>query len=185
MADARKPDPRAEVVVDEASSDATTPAIAPAPTLLDSLLDERGEWSRQTRAGYRVEVREEGGTEGIRLVAPSGHLCLKITLEPSGPRIDVYGTELHAHAEDVVRIEGQRVEIAGKESVSVRSEGAVRSDAFEHHIESTHGEVRLVANDDVALDGERIRLNSPPQVRPPHLRKPRPRTPPPGSEDEP
>lgn len=152
--------------VEDAATTSTT-------TLLDALLESRPAWGHDTKAGYRVELHDEGGTEGIRLVAPGGHLCLRISLEASGPRIDVYGAQLHAHAEDLVRIEGQRVEIAGKESVTLTSEGTVRSDAFEHHIESTHGEVRLVANDDVALDGERIRLNSPPQVRPAHLRTPR------------
>jgi hypothetical protein len=159
----------------------------PTSTLLDSILEAGPgrRWAHETKAGYRVELSDEGGTEGLRIVAPGGHLCLKISLEASGPRIDVYGAELHAHAEDVVRLEGRRVEISGKDAVTLKSEGTITSEAFEHHLESTHGEVRLVANDDVALDGERIRLNSPPQVRPGHLRTPRPRERPGEDEGEP
>lgn len=195
------PEPRGKESVELEAEPASTPeASAERPeALLDSLLERPSaptkdglRWSRGTKAGYELQLRDEGGAEGLRIVAPGGHLCVQIRLDPEGPRIEVFGAELHAHADEVVRLAGPRVEIEAEESITLRSGGTIRqqargnveSEAFEHHLESTHGEIRLVANDDVALDGERIRLNSPPQIRPPHLtNRPRPPRDPRGGED--
>lgn len=149
--------------------------------LLEELLATQAEtvrWRRQTEAGYTVEL-SRGKPESLRLFAPAGTLCATIHLDPGGPRLEIEAAELHARAGERVRLEGDTVEIVARETLALHSEGTIhahagglhRSDAFEHHIEACRGEVRLVANDDVALDGEHIRLNSPPIPTPKHLRR--------------
>lgn len=152
--------------------------------LLEQLLATQSEavrWQRTTDSGYTVELTR-GRPETLRLREPGGKLCATLHLHPDGVRLEVQATELHASASQKLRLESAVVEIAARETLVMRSGGAIhqeadgphRSRAREHDLEATHGEVRLRANDDVALDGERIRLNSPPVTVPAHLRRPPP-----------
>jgi hypothetical protein len=152
-------------------------------TLLRSLLEEppasSSTWVHDTSGGYRIEQREcESGSSHLRLVSPTGYLCVKIHLDAGGPRIEIHGASLYAHARDTLRLEAAVVEVRAQQALELVSGGSIRqhavtsieSEAFEHQFESTHGEIRLIANDDVAIDGEHIRLNSPPVPVPDHLR---------------
>ncbi|MCA9649527.1 MAG: hypothetical protein H6712_27230 [Myxococcales bacterium] len=149
--------------------------------LLEQLLATQAEavrWARRTDGGYTVEL-SGGRPETLRLRDPSGTLCATLHLGPEGVRLEVKATEIHASASERVRLEGDVVELAARQTLALRSGGAIHqqadgphhSTAFEHRLEATHGEVALRANDDVALDGERIRLNSPPVTVPAHLRR--------------
>lgn len=131
-------------------------------------------WRRRTSAGYTVRLRraDEGPDEVLELLTPDGPLCLTIHLAKDGPRVEIHCAELHLRADKRLRLEGEHVEVHARSSLELRSGGAVTSTAFEHHIESTHGEIRLTANDDVAVEGERIRLNSSMAPPPKHLKKP-------------
>jgi hypothetical protein len=154
-------------------------ALSASPSSSDDLLGAIAQWRRRTQDGYELSLREVDVGAGLQVVAPDGRLCVTIHLQPTGLRIELFGAELHAHARDRMHLRAAHVEIAAEESLTLssggtihqRAAGEVRSEAFEHHLESTHGEITLVANDDVALDGERIRLNSPAPWLPPHLRK--------------
>ena len=139
-------------------------------------------WRRRTSAGYTVSLRraDQGPDEVLELLTPDGPLCLTIHLAKDGPRVEIHGAELHLHAEKRLRLEGEHVEVLAHSGLELRSGGAIHqsaagtitSKAFEHDIESTHGEIRLTANDDVAVEGERIRLNSPMAPLPRHLKTP-------------
>jgi hypothetical protein len=140
------------------------------------------QWQRRTGAGYTVRLRraDQGPDEVLELITPDGPLCLTIRLAKAGPAVEIHGAELHLRAEQRLRLEGEHVELLAHSRLELRSEGSieqraagpVRSTAFEHAIDSTHGEIRLTANDDVAVEGERIRLNSPMTPLPPHLKTP-------------
>jgi hypothetical protein len=145
--------------------------------LLQALLAEHPRAT--TRDGYGLELRgADDGPEELRLVAPNGRLVLTIVLAPEGPRVEVDAASLHVRASERVRFDADRIELAAREGIELvsggeirhRAAGTITSEAFEHHVEATHGEIRLHANDDVALEGERIRLNSPSAPLPPHLR---------------
>ncbi len=166
-------------------------AAKPEPELVDSsepLLEQllaaqstALRWRKQTEAGFSVELAR-GEPESLRLVAPNGTLCATIVLDPAGPRLEVRAAELHASASERVSISAERVEINASEALELRSGGSIRqraagehrSEALAHRVEATHGEIELIANDDVALEGEHIRLNSPAIDTPAHLRKPPP-----------
>lgn len=175
-----------------ASAPAEAPAEAAASdSLLHSLLAERPavtSWERKTREGYVVELQGlgQGAPEQMRLVAPNGQLCLTIVLSPEGPRVEVAAASMSIRAQERLRLEAGRVEIVAHDALELSSGGTIHhkaaglntSEAHEHHIEATHGEIRLLANDDIALDGERIRLNSPTAPLPPHVRLNSPAAPP-------
>lgn len=143
-------------------------------------------WQRRTSAGYTVRLRradedvDKSTDEVLELITPDGPLCLTITLAKTGPTVEIHGAELHLRAEKRLRLESEQVEILAHSRLALRSDGAIEqtaaaavtSTAFEHEINSTHGEIRLNANDDVAVEGERIRLNSPMTPLPKHLKTP-------------
>ncbi len=141
-------------------------------------------WQRRTSAGFTIRLRraDHGPDEVLELITPDGPLCLTIRLAKDGPAVEIHGAELHLHAQQRLRLEGEHVEVVAHKQLDLRSEGeiqqtaagAVTSTAFEHQIEATLGEIRLTANDDVAVEGERIRLNSPMTPLPKHLKTPVP-----------
>ena len=139
-------------------------------------------WQRRTSAGFTIRLRraDHGPDEVLELITPGGPLCLTIRLAKDGPAVEIHGAELHLHAQQRLRLEGEHVEVLAHKQLELRSEGPIQqsaagtvtSTAFEHQIEATHGEIRLTANDDVAIEGERIRLNSPMTPLPKHLKTP-------------
>ncbi len=139
-------------------------------------------WQRRTSAGFTIRLRraDHGPDEVLELITPDGPLCLTIRLAKDGPAVEIHGAELHLHAQQRLRLEGEHVEVVAHKQLDLRSEGPIQqsaagtvtSTAFEHQIEATHGEIRLTANDDVAVEGERIRLNSPMTPLPQHLKTP-------------
>lgn len=148
-------------------------------TLLSDADVEAAGWRRPTRTGYTVSLQGARSDEKLELLAPDGRLCLTIRLAPEGARVEVHGAELHLRGHERLRLEADRVELAARETLALHSDGAilqraggsVDSAALEHQFESTHGEIRMIANDDVALEGERIRLNSPAAPLPPQVRR--------------
>jgi hypothetical protein len=77
-----------------------------------------------------------------------------------------------------MQLAGQEVRIEAERGLALRSGGplAIETDETlslrgrEQHLEATHGDVHVEANDDVRLDGERVRLNAPDAAP---LRRPR------------
>jgi hypothetical protein len=51
------------------------------------------------------------------------------------------------------------MDISSGGSIGVRAEGDIVSEARAQIIRASAGDVRVVANDDVVMDGERIKLN--------------------------
>lgn len=166
------------------------PALDGSGELLHALLEAPGieahGWGKTTRAGHVVRLRGVGADhdERLELFAPGGRLCLTIRLTPDGAQLELDGVELHVRAHERLRLSGSHVEVSAHKTLELRSEGEIvqrarglaTSVAFEHQVEATHGEIRLVANDDIALDGERVRLNSPATPLPPQVRtRPTPR----------
>jgi uncharacterized protein (DUF2345 family) len=102
----------------------------------------------------------------IRLLGEDGAQSLVIEVGPNGPVLRV-GSGLAIAIEGELSLSAKRVDIHGREGVQLRSggdtvlysEGDLTSSAREHQLESRLGDVRLDANDDIKLTGERIRLN--------------------------
>ncbi|EYF08692.1 hypothetical protein [Chondromyces apiculatus] len=135
--------------------------------------DEQGR-EMVLRSGYAVDVVDGGGHEVLRLRAPDGRICLKISLSPSGPEVELSSVGLSIVSDGDVRVACDRFEVAAKSgltlatggSLHARAEGDLETEAFAQRHRARSGDVALVANDDVTLDGERIRLNTPRPLEP-------------------
>lgn len=126
------------------------------------------------RSGYSIQAIESPQANVVHLKAPDGRICVTIALRPEGPAVEVRAGSLAIVAEGDLRIDCGRLSIRAEEDLAIRAgrdmvvsaEGALTTEASSQHIKARLGEVRVQANDDVRLDGERIRLNSPPPARP-------------------
>jgi hypothetical protein len=126
-------------------------------------------------SGYSVESPDRARLLQIR--APDGRICLRITLLPTGPMVELSAASLAIAAEGDVRVDCQRLEIDAAKGVAIRSggditqvaggnvelraEGELSAEAFAQRFEARRGDIQMEANDDIFLDGERVRLNSP------------------------
>ncbi|AKT41264.1 hypothetical protein [Chondromyces crocatus] len=126
------------------------------------------------RSGYAVDVVDGGGHEVLRLRAPDGRICLKIALSPSGPEVELSSVGLSIVSDGDVRVACDRFEVAAKRGLTLatggdlraEAEGQIETEAFGQRHRARLGDIALQANDDVSLDGERIRLNTPQPLTP-------------------
>lgn len=117
--------------------------------------------------GYSLRVRDADRT--LELYAPNGRMCVQLVLAPEGPRIELHGADLAIRTDRTLTVECDRFDLRAAHGVAIASGGdldlaavgQLHSEAFAQRHVATRGDVQLKANDDVQLDGERIRLNSP------------------------
>jgi hypothetical protein len=119
-------------------------------------------------SGFSLAVRP-GAVESLELKAPDGRVCVRIHLREGGPDVEIEAANLSVAARGALQLTAKDVSIAASGDFNVHAggamtlaaEGAVHLRGYDHHLESTHGDIHLDANDDVRVDGERIRLNAP------------------------
>jgi len=119
-------------------------------------------------SGYGVTVRTANG-EQLELRAPDGRVCLRVTLTERGPAVEIETADLSILSHGAIRLGAQDLEIEATRSLAIKSGGDFRIEsagqlattAASQKIEATRGEIHVKANDDVRVDGERVRLNAP------------------------
>lgn len=115
---------------------------------------------------YRLTVERSEQGSCIRLVDRAGAEPLRIELRPEGPVL-VLGSGLAIAVAGDLQFAADRVAIHAREGIELhsggdtllRSEGDLVTEAREQRLSARRGDVRVEANDDVKLLGERIRLN--------------------------
>jgi hypothetical protein len=115
---------------------------------------------------YRLTIERSERGSIIRLLDAGGGVPLRVELGPGGPVL-VLGSGLTIAVAGELAFDAQRVAIHAREGIHLRSEGdtTIESEgdlvtrAREQIIEARLGDVRVKANDDVKVNGERIRLN--------------------------
>ncbi len=111
-----------------------------------------------------LERTAEGGI--VRLLSPDGAKPLEIEVTPSGPVLRL-GSGLAIAVAGKLDIAADEVALSARRDLSLRSEGTLHVHAAgdltavaeAHHIAARLGDVEVEANDDVILNGERIRMN--------------------------
>ncbi|MFO0619126.1 MAG: hypothetical protein U0414_41440 [Polyangiaceae bacterium] len=117
--------------------------------------------------GYTAEATKSG--DRLDVTAPDGRVCLSIKLTPEGPRVEVSAAALAVTTTGSLSLSADSMRLAAKRDLAIEVGGDVRIDAggevvsrgLEQRIEATLGDVRIGANDDVRVDGERVLLNAP------------------------
>lgn len=128
-----------------------------------------GSSSLALQAGYALDVSDGAGAQRLDVRAPDGKVCLSITIGPDGPRVELSAASLSISAQGAIELEGESVKLASRGNMVLKTGGdliveaekAIEMSAFEAKIAATTGDLMLEANDDVRVDGERIRLNAP------------------------
>jgi hypothetical protein len=118
------------------------------------------------RAGARGAGAPETA-DVLHLVGPDGNTTLKVYIGPEGTKIELGAASLAVRVAGDLAIDAGRISLHGREGFSISTGGdlTVRSDAniftraVEQKFVATRGDVTLYANDDVKIDGERIRMN--------------------------
>ncbi len=103
----------------------------------------------------------------LNIVGSDGNLSLSIQITTAGPVLKIGGGTLTIQAEGNLAIDAERVSIHSRKdmalttdgNIHIEAEGDLYSKARGQMITADLGDIDIKANDDVKLDGERIRLN--------------------------
>jgi hypothetical protein len=112
-------------------------------------------------------VQHHPGGDMVQFLDRSGAIMLTVMLTEHGPVLRFEGDALTLQTAGSLAIEAEHLNLHGRRGASVTSGGELHvtavgdlhSQARSHEILATEGDVRLRANDDVKLTGERIRMN--------------------------
>lgn len=114
--------------------------------------------------GEDRQLQEE---DRVRLLEADGTTCLTIRVGAGGTVIELGGGPVALNVEGDLAISSRRLHLHGREEVAISSDADIRVEAEENssirakrqEIVSTRGNLKASANDDVLIDGERIRMN--------------------------
>lgn len=135
-----------------------------------------GARSLALRDGGRVRLSKEAAGETLTVVSAGGEVRLEVLLTPSGAVLRLAGPRVAIEAEGELALRCTRFEVqaesialgatgdvalAAGRSLDLRAghDAAISAQAVK--VEARRGDVALAANDDVALNGERVLLNCP------------------------
>jgi hypothetical protein len=135
-------------------------------------MNERSDLPSETLTllgGHELTVERGTETNVLRVVRPDGAVGISITITAQGISLTLAGADLLLETTGKLAVRADSLSLHGERGVSVttggdavfRAEGDMHSEARIQNIQATLGNVNVRANDDVKLDGERIRLNSP------------------------
>jgi uncharacterized protein (DUF2345 family) len=135
-----------------------------------------GARSLALRDGGRVRLSTEPAGETLRVVSAGGEVRLEVLVTPDGAVLRLAGPRVSIEAEGALALRCASFEVLA-EQISLGASGDVSLAAgrgLEVHaghdalvsaqavnVEARRGELALRANDDVALNGERVLLNCP------------------------
>ncbi len=127
-------------------------------------------------SGRSLEVAEEGGAERIRVRSAEGQILVSIRMTAEGPVLSLKGASLEIAAAKTLSLSCDTLRVQAAQDASIEVGGSLREDvrgsvvreagrsarisAREVKVEASQGGVEIQANDDVAITGERVRLNS-------------------------
>jgi hypothetical protein len=169
MASRDVPAPVLDIFPPEPST-AASPAVAPA----QSASSDAGH--AQLASGRTLEWQAgDGGAEHVRVRGVSGEIELDVVLGEDGPRLRLKAAALALEAEGRVEVECDEFHVRAKSNIVHEAGGNMgenvagnavtvvggdlRMTARTAGMRASRGDVRLKANDDVKLEGERIKLN--------------------------
>ena len=115
----------------------------------------------------QLSVERRGSNDVIVVAGSEGEISFSITVTPEGHVLQFEGAGLLIQTSGSMRIEAEEVRIHGREKLAltsggdldIRAAGDVQSGARIQNITAYLGNVNIKANDDVKMDGERIRMN--------------------------
>jgi hypothetical protein len=117
-----------------------------------------------TRSAHPLESLSE---DLLEIIGPNGRPTVVIRVGADGASVELAGGPVVLKVDGDLRIEAERLQLHGSDRLSLSSGNdaelvvaeSLTTIAKRQSVTSTRGDVRIQANDDVRLDGERIRMN--------------------------
>jgi hypothetical protein len=118
--------------------------------------------------GHELVLQRGPDADVIRFLRPDGMTGISISITASGIHVGINGSDLTLQTSGAITLDAERIALKGRSEVTIESGGEARVAAAgamtlegrSQLLRSTRGNVNIKANDDVQVDGERIRLNS-------------------------
>jgi hypothetical protein len=119
-------------------------------------------------AGHRrLEIERAHGEDVLRISNPSGAPALTLLVREGEIEIRLEAGSLALRADGDLALEARSISMRGREGILLESggdariaaEGTLVQEAARQRIRAHCGDVDVRANDDVKIDGERIRMN--------------------------
>jgi hypothetical protein len=108
---------------------------------------------------YALHIERTQDGHLLRLVGPDGGKSLEIALTDQGPVLRL-NSNLRMDLSGDLAVEARHVSLHGREGLTLTSgSDAVLAVAGDLSLRAELGDIQVRANDDVRLDGERIRMN--------------------------
>ena len=103
----------------------------------------------------------------LQIVGPQGHPTVVLRVGQAGVSVELAGGPVVLNVSGDLRIEAERLQLHARDRLSLSSgrdaelniQESLSATAKRQSLTATRGDVRIAANDDVRMDGERIRMN--------------------------
>jgi len=129
-------------------------------TLLDSILESSATAPRiELPSGRAVEARAGDGGDRITVRAATGEVELEVVFTERGPLLRFRAADLELAATGAVRVDCDRFHVRAAQGIVQETGGELTLAGRSARIEAERGDVEIQANDEVRLNGERVKLN--------------------------
>jgi len=117
--------------------------------------------------GNQLVVNAGNENEFVQVINSAGEIQITIEMTENGAEIKLTGNTIKIDAKEKFVVESPIVELKAKQQLKLSSDGdmhqEIKRDSFSaariQNITADLGNVNIKANDDVRLDGERVKLN--------------------------
>lgn len=116
---------------------------------------------------HRLVVARGADEDVLQVQGSDGSLHVEVVVTETGTRIRLEGDDVRIRSTGRLSLDGESVAIRGRDGVSLQSgadlevdvAGVIESEAHAQRLIARRGDTTIYANDDLKLDGERIRMN--------------------------
>jgi hypothetical protein len=106
-----------------------------------------------------LHIEQASDGHHLRLVGPHGGQSVEIIVTAQGPVLRL-GSNLRIELAGALQVDAEKIALHGRHGITVTSGEEVNIEASTHlTARADLGDVRVKANDDLRLDGERILMN--------------------------
>ncbi len=113
----------------------------------------------QLPSGRSLSCESAGGEERVIIRGVQGEIELEVVLTANGPLLRFRAAEVEIESQGRFGIQCGEFELRSSGSAVLALDGNLIAAADGMDLEATRGDVRVRANDDVRLNGERVKLN--------------------------
>ncbi len=107
----------------------------------------------------RIVLKRSDDSDALTLIERDGKVTVTVVITRDGVTLQLGGADLEVAVDRNLSISAQSIALHGRDGVAISTAGPLTTTGRSQKLSATHGDVALEANDDVSLNGERIRLN--------------------------